>query len=871
MGRIFLAAFSGGARMQQAQPIRHLSKAALAALLAGVATPALTAAAAGSGSSAASAAADAQPAPDQSSRDQTIYVTGRALYPDIQPERSLDQDAIDSYGASTVDEILNDLQVELGEDAEQPLIIVNGRRINDLSQIGALPVEVLQNIQVLPRGSALRVGGTGTQRVVSIVLKPRVRTETLTAAHKIATEGNWNAERGEAIVTSVKGDTRANLTFRTRDETSLLESDRGIIQPVPSHPFAQAGNIIGFPNTAGEIDPLLSAVAGHTVTVVPFPTGVPTLQQLAAVANQQNTTDLGRFRTLRPDSRNYDLNGNFATQLAPWLSVDAALRWSSYENRSLRGLPSALFILSPTNPFSPFSTRSAIALYGNQLLHSHSTHHGTDANVTFNANWGVWRGNLNLRHNVTSDVFSTERQSNPSSITLADNVNPFATNLADLFTLRTDTTRSRANNSLADLTFNGPLLHVPAGDVLATIEGRVGWNRLSANSSFAQFGNGTFRRNEQTIRAGVEVPFTAHDSGIGAAIGDLSGSFEYAHSHFSDAGSVNHYTYGLTWEPRPTVRLHASIDRTDLPASIQTLGNPVIITPNVRAFDPLTGQTVDVTQISGGNPSLLPQQTKIRDISALFRLAPRLNLQMNAEYTDTDVRNFVSGLPEASAAVELAFPDRFIRDPNGVLTTIDLRPVNFDSHREKRLRWGLSMNAKISGTPPPPVKGQPRRPPRPATYFQLTANHTIVFSDQIVIRPDLPSVNLLSGGAIGIGGGRPRHQIDGTAAITSGGIGARVGVTWRGPNELISRFNGVTDTLHFSPLLAVNLRAFADLKRLVPNARWAKGFRVSVDVINAFDRRQTVHDSFGNTPLQYQPGYRDPLGRTVEVELRKVF
>jgi len=25
------------------------------------------------------------------------------------------------------------------------------------------------------------------------------------------------------------------------------------------------------------------------------------------------------------------------------------------------------------------------------------------------------------------------------------------------------------------------------------------------------------------------------------------------------------------------------------------------------------------------------------------------------------------------------------------------------------------------------------------------------------------------------------------------------------------------------------------------------------------------------TPLQYQPGYRDPVGRTIEFELRKVF
>ena len=44
-----------------------------------------------------------------------------------------------------------------------------------------------------------------------------------------------------------------------------------------------------------------------------------------------------------------------------------------------------------------------------------------------------------------------------------------------------------------------------------------------------------------------------------------------------------------------------------------------------------------------------------------------------------------------------------------------------------------------------------------------------------------------------------------------------------------------------------------------------------VDVVNLANDRQKVRDSMGNTPLQYQPGYRDPLGRTIEFEIRKVF
>ena len=118
---------------------------------------------------------------------------------------------------------------------------------------------------------------------------------------------------------------------------------------------------------------------------------------------------------------------------------------------------------------------------------------------------------------------------------------------------------------------------------------------------------------------------------------------------------------------------------------------------------------------------------------------------------------------------------------------------------------------------------------------------------------------------------RLRNQLDATASLNSGGDGLRLGLSWRGPSRLESRIGAVTDTLHFSPVTVVNLRAFTDLKRLAPNSPWTKGLRLSLDVINLLNDRQDVRDSAGSVPLQYQPGYRDPLGRSIEFEIRKVF
>jgi hypothetical protein len=832
-------------------------------VLAGVAVPAW----AGSTDS----ADTAQPAPPDNHGE--IVITAPS-FRDIVPERELDQDGIESYGVSTIDELLGEVQAELGDDEEEPLIIVNGRRISDPAEIGALPVEALRNLQVLPRGSAVKAGGKNNQRVISLTLRKSVRSATLTAAEKIATQGDWHGERGEAILTSVHGDTRANLAFRTRNESRLLESARGIIEPEPRLPYALGGNIIGYPDTAGEIDPLLSALAGQIVTVTPFrSTTDPTLADFVAAANRPAETNLGDYRTLRPQTRNYDVNATFSTQATPWLNATGTIRYNRLTNDSLRGLPSTLFVLSPTNPASPFGNRVGLALYGPVPLQSRSRSSGGEGNLTLDAEFGRWSANLQAKHKV-ADFLSRSERAASSTITLDDSINPFGASLASLIGTRSDTATTHATDDQLDLTVDGAAAHLPAGDLHAVVEGLLAWSSLHSTSSYSTNPEQDFRRNQQLLRASADIPLTSRDNNFLAPIGNLSAAVEYSRIHFSDAGSLDHHSLALTWEPVRALRLRASIDETDAPAPIQTIGNPTVLTPDVRTFDPLTGETVDVVQITGGNPSLLPQTTKVRNLSAQLRLLPEWHLQLTADYFDTDRRNFLSSLPEASAAVMLAFPDRFVRDSNGVLTTVDLRPVNFDSDREKRLRWGVSMNRKIAGGSPPVAGAKssgPRPRPSPSTYFQLTANHTMVFSDEIRIRPGLAPVDLLDGGAIGIGGGRVRHQLDATAAVTSGGVGVRAGLTWRGKSSLVTRIGNATDTLEFSPLAIVNLRLFAEAKRLFPNDKWAKGLRLSIDALNLTNDRQKVRDSSGVTPLQYQPAYRDPLGRTIEFEIRKVF
>jgi hypothetical protein len=84
-------------------------------------------------------------------------------------------------------------------------------------------VEAVTRIDVLPRGSAARVGGSPQRRVVSITLRNRLSTVALTAGYRVATEGDWAGARGEAIFTRIRGPRRFNVALRVRDEDRLRE------------------------------------------------------------------------------------------------------------------------------------------------------------------------------------------------------------------------------------------------------------------------------------------------------------------------------------------------------------------------------------------------------------------------------------------------------------------------------------------------------------------------------------------------------------------------------------------------------------------------------------------------------------------------
>lgn len=158
--------------------------------------------------------------------------------------------------------------------------------------------------------------------------------------------------------------------------------------------------------------------------------------------------------------------------------------------------------------------------------------------------------------------------------------------------------------------------------------------------------------------------------------------------------------------------------------------------------------------------------------------------------------------------------------------------------------------------------------------LQFALYHTWHIEDEVRIGPGVPVLDLLDGAAIGSSGGQPRHEIEGQAGYFNNGLGARLSLNWQSGTRVDGALGSPTGTLHFSSLATADLRLFANLgqmPQLVRNHPFLAGTRVTFSVQNLFDSRQDVRDNTGVTPLRYQPGYLDPLGRTVSISFRKQF
>ncbi|EQB11210.1 hypothetical protein, partial [Novosphingobium lindaniclasticum] len=157
--------------------------------------------------------------------------------------------------------------------------------------------------------------------------------------------------------------------------------------------------------------------------------------------------------------------------------------------------------------------------------------------------------------------------------------------------------------------------------------------------------------------------------------------------------------------------------------------------------------------------------------------------------------------------------------------------------------------------------------------WNLSVYHTWRFSDRVKIADGVPELDQLNGQAL-TAGGVPRHAIEAEGGMFKNGYGFRLKAEWEAPTRVDGSGAPTSSDLRFGSTFDVNLRIFADLGKnadLVAKMPFLKGTRLALVAENLLDSRQKVTDRNGLVPLAYQAGYREPQGRVIGIDFRKMF
>ncbi|NYT42235.1 TonB-dependent receptor [Sphingomonas sp. R-74633] len=377
------------------------------------------------------------------------------------------------------------------------------------------------------------------------------------------------------------------------------------------------------------------------------------------------------YRTLKPATRSYGVNATIAHQLSTQTNLSVNLRGDYATSDGLNGLP-----LGGTSFLSDDPLRQ------NSRTASLST------GVTLNSDLSKrWRLSAVAGYSHSDTRRDTDRDDNAGLI-------------------GTDRATSLTDSGNASLLVNGKLLPLPAGDASVSLRVGADFSSLSTTSMLENLqSSGSSDRTNASGQISLDLPIASRAKGALPFLGKLTANINAAVTRVSDYGTLGTFGYGLNWTPLTGVSLIAAVNEDRVAPTLAQRGDAVVITDNVRAYDPATGETVTVSRISGGNPLLKADDRHVVKLGLTAKPWSKLNLSFTANYNNSRTENAIVSIADGSAALEDAFPDRFERDAAGQLISIDTRAVNIAREDREQLRWGINftqvLRAPRRPTPPP--------------------------------------------------------------------------------------------------------------------------------------------------------------------------
>jgi iron complex outermembrane recepter protein len=389
-------------------------------------------------------------------------------------------------------------------------------------------------------------------------------------------------------------------------------------------------------------------------------------------------------RTLRPYNNKLTVNGSYHRPLAERLS--GSLNAIVTADKTISAIGSALIPAVPG--YGPLE-RSASNLTGHIGFGINRDHGKGQITLTGNYDHSFTR-------TISDRAFRLDTYANAIAAGEIDPVtNP---DIAPLYIVSqpADVSRSYTDTASLDLLYNTSFVPLPAGDVSITSHLTGSTSTFRSNRLLnATLAASRVHRDIGSGSVNISIPISSNSTDLGMVIGQLSANANVAYERLSDFGGVRDVGLGLNWTPRRGISLIFNVaDRQNAP-SAQQLGDPVTETTNVPVYDYLSGQSVLVTTVSGGNPNLEKSETRNYRLGFNITALSDPDLRFSIDLTKNRTKGSISSLPGITELTQATFPERFTYDDDGTLIRVDTRAINIGAQNTSQVRWGFNLNVEL--------------------------------------------------------------------------------------------------------------------------------------------------------------------------------
>ncbi len=854
----------------------------------------------------------------ESEDDDTIIVRAERLPGAVitlyAPVLELNPEDISSYGASSVQELLTALEPQTGSGRGRPVVLINSQPVSGFRELRNIPPEAIRQVQVLPEEVALQFGYAPDQRVINFIIAENFSSLVLELGHGLSTAGGYGVSEYEATYTRFGKESRLNLNVEYEPATALRESERDIVQSDIAAGESLIGDIdaqdVGAYRTLIAASDPIKANANYSMSLAPGTRlslnaayernesrslfGLNTAGLLVPSSNpfaRSMDDETVRIFTIEPRpltrvTRSESLLGGFALNgnLSGW-------RWS------LTGDAGNMTQVTRTDARADFSAiRRRLA--------------ETDPALAINPFAGNDLGLLLSPENpdqARSETFTGNLLATISGAPFRLPAGEVRTTVSagySTFALDSEDSRTAGTTSLGrDQGRIATNIEVPlfaqgygVGNILGdvSLNGNLGYRELSDFGGLTEYGFGVTWKPVDGLTLSASSINTESAPGISQLVSPVIVT--------------------------PNVPIFDLATGENAIVSITTGGNPDLVAERQR--DLKFALNYRPPKIEGLNFTAEYYRNRSFDDSAGF---PALTPEIEAVFPDRIIRDGAGQLvaldrrPVTFDRVNservrygISFSKSFGQQRRGrgrrgtggegggtednrqrarpqtaaTLPAQGKPPQTVPEQDKARAPSGMQSGnvqpaaKQASGTPSPQRARGDRRGGRGGFgrrrggRWGIFAFHDIAIDETILIRPDVPELDLLNGSATGSSGGASRHNVNFGGGWFNNGIGVRVNGNYRSGTRVDGADTLGASDLIFDDIATVNVRFFFNMgsrEKLVQAMPFLKGSRVSLRIDNIFGGIQNVRDENGDTPLSYQPGFVDPRGRFVELNFRKTF